>query len=111
MKVANFGDAKAPIVFQGYRDKPGDTPDPRYRPGDDLDANVLPVLVGCDGKGVAMQDTVEGPLNPDGSPIVQICRKNTFVDCAAEPQPNDGRINPGAYGGTAEASKSPARGG
>lgn len=51
VKCANSGSEKAPIVFQGYTNKPGDTPDPKYRPGDDLDARALPVLDGGDGTG------------------------------------------------------------
>ena len=37
-----------PITFEGYTKEPGDRPFPDYKPGDDLDATVMPVL---DGEG------------------------------------------------------------
>jgi MYXO-CTERM domain-containing protein len=42
--VANSGTEGAPIVFQGYTNEPGDTPDPQYSPGSTLDSTLLPVL-------------------------------------------------------------------
>jgi len=56
--VANSGTAEAPIVFQGYTNTPGDTPDARYRPGDMPDPAVLPVLQGEPGNetGISVHD-------------------------------------------------------
>jgi hypothetical protein len=45
-----------------------------------------------------VQDTVTSPCLDAGDPT---------SDLADEPEPNGGRINLGAYGGTAQASKSP----
>jgi len=53
--LKNSGAEQAPIVFQGYKDQPGDTPDPKYRPGDKLDPAVLPVLEGEAGKGFGIR--------------------------------------------------------
>ena len=39
---------EAPITLEGYTKEPGDRPFPDYKPGDDLDATVMPVL---DGEG------------------------------------------------------------
>ena len=53
--VKNSGTAEAPIVFQGYKDQPGDAPDPKYRPGDRLSPDVLPVLDGENAKAPGIQ--------------------------------------------------------
>jgi hypothetical protein len=42
--ITNTGVENAPIVFQGYTNQPGDTPDPHYAPGEALDSTALPVL-------------------------------------------------------------------
>jgi parallel beta-helix repeat protein len=42
--IENSGTEAAPIIFQGYTDTPGDSPDPQYSPGVPLDSTVLPVL-------------------------------------------------------------------
>jgi parallel beta-helix repeat protein len=52
--VRNSGTEKAPIIFQGYKDRPGDRPDPMYRPGGKLNPGVLPVLEGEAGKGTGI---------------------------------------------------------
>ena len=49
-EIRNSGTDGKPITFEGYREKPGDRPFPDYKPGDDLDAAVMPVL---DGGGEA----------------------------------------------------------
>ena len=49
-EIRNSGTDGKPITFEGYCEKPGDRPFPDYKPGDDLDAAVMPVL---DGGGEA----------------------------------------------------------
>ena len=46
--IGNSGTENAPIIFQGYQNTPGDTPDPHYTPGAALDSNVIPVLENLD---------------------------------------------------------------
>jgi len=53
-----------------------------------------------DGEGGWVEDSVTSPCIDAGDPA---------SDYSQEPLPNGGRINMGAYGGTAEASKSPAK--
>jgi len=49
--IRNSGTDKAPLIFQGYKVRPGETPDPKYRPGDKLNPEEFPVLDGEGGKG------------------------------------------------------------
>ena len=62
--INSSGTQKEPIIFQGYKDKPGDTPDPKYQPGGPLNPDVLPVLDGeqaatasswNEGSGIVLQ--------------------------------------------------------
>jgi len=46
--INRSGTEGSPITFEGYTKEPGDRPFPDYKPGDDLDATVMPVL---DGEG------------------------------------------------------------
>ena len=52
--IRNSGAKDRPIVFEGYKSKPGDRPDHGYRPGQDLDTSRIPVLDGEDRKGYAI---------------------------------------------------------
>jgi len=52
------------------------------------------------------QDVLRWELDPGTSPCIDAGSADS--DWADEPEPNGGRINLGAYGGTAQASKSPA---
>jgi hypothetical protein len=49
VEIRGSGTPDNPISFEGYREKPGDRPFPAYKPGDDLDPALMPVL---DGGGV-----------------------------------------------------------
>ena len=60
--VRNSGAEKAPLVFQGYKARPGETPDPKYQPGDRLNAEEFPVLEGEGGKGGGIS-FARGPLS------------------------------------------------
>lgn len=44
--VKNSGTEQAPIVFQGYKDTPGEVVDPQYTPGQPLNSALIPVLEG-----------------------------------------------------------------
>jgi hypothetical protein len=58
VKAGNYGDEKIdfpysgrsgmPITFRGYQTTPGDNPVSTYQPGDALDPNLMPLLVGSD---------------------------------------------------------------
>ena len=45
--LRNSGTKESPITFEGYREKPGDRPFPDYKPGDAVEASVMPVLDGA----------------------------------------------------------------
>lgn len=44
--VSGSGTSGHPIVFQGYYQKPGDTPNPQYVPSSSLNSSLIPVLDG-----------------------------------------------------------------
>jgi len=44
--IRSSGNEGKPITFEGYTKEPGDRPFPDYKPGDGLDATVMPVLDG-----------------------------------------------------------------
>jgi len=49
------GSEGKPIVFEGYRSSPGDNPKLNYKPGNELDPDVMPLLNGQDRTGIGIE--------------------------------------------------------
>gem|GEM_PF-5627195 len=86
------------------------TGDPGFVDPDGAD-NLLGGLNGADDNFHLASQTGSfkgGVFTPDGFTSIAIDRGDFTTPIASEPSPNGGRINLGAFGGTSEASQSPA---